>query len=90
LDNFLVWASSSTSTSLGRSLQTSPALCHVVPAVSWFFSSSTTFFKPSFVRWYNVLEPNEPPPITTTSASLGIASGGLISSLYNNIRYYCN
>lgn len=43
--------------------------CQVEPAVSSDFSSRTTSFIPPFAKWYAILVPKAPPPITTTSAS---------------------
>ena len=51
------------STSLGRSRQTKPAVCQVVPAVSWSFSSKTVLVTPRLAKWYNVWHPRLPPPI---------------------------
>lgn len=43
--------------------------CHVDPAVNSDFSKSMTSFIPFLARWYAILVPTTPPPITTTSAS---------------------
>ena len=42
--------------------------CHVEPAVSSVFSSNITSFIPALARWYAILVPTAPPPITTVSA----------------------
>src|SRR5258708_4651802 len=46
----------------------SPAACQVEPAASSERSMSTTSDQPFFARWYSVLTPTAPPPITTTRA----------------------
>src|ERR671911_696426 len=45
-----------------------PAACQVEPAVSSVRSTSTTSDQPLCARWYSVLTPTTPPPITTTRA----------------------
>src|SRR5438552_2925406 len=56
---------------VARRRPTSPAACHVVPPASWFCSSSTTSFQPSFARWYATLQPTIPPPTMRTLLSVG-------------------
>ncbi len=46
----------------------SPAACQVDPAVSSARSSKTTSVKPLRAKWYSVLTPTTPPPITATRA----------------------
>src|SRR5436305_10356398 len=58
-----------------RSCPTSPAACHVLPAVSAVFSSSRTSRWPSFARWYAIEQPIAPPPMMTMRA----ASGSLLT-----------
>src|ERR1700730_4828764 len=43
-----------------------PAACQVEPAVSSARSSSTASVQPLSAKWYSVLTPTAPPPITTT------------------------
>jgi hypothetical protein len=51
-----------------------PAACQVEPEVSSSRSTSTTSSQPSFTRWYSVLQPTTPPPITTTRAWVFMAA----------------
>src|SRR3954471_10642320 len=44
----------------------SPAACQVEPAVNSVRSSKATSFQPFLVRWYRVLTPTTPPPMTNT------------------------
>ena len=62
-----------------RSWPTSPAACHVEPLVSLLRSSTTISLRPSFARWYAVLQPMMPPPMMTISAWEGMA--GIESTL---------
>jgi hypothetical protein len=61
INKSLVVPKSWISTSLGRSRQIKPAVCHVVPAVKRAFSSKTAR-TPRRANWYSVLHPAEPPP----------------------------
>ena len=59
-----------------RTCETSPAACHVVPAVSPTRSITTTSVHPSRARWYAIEAPMIPPPTIATRAPAGGASIG--------------
>src|SRR3954451_7519612 len=52
----------------GLNAVTRPAAWHVEPAVRTAFSTSRTSVQPASARWYAMLQPVIPPPITTTRA----------------------
>jgi hypothetical protein len=76
INKSLVVPKSWISTSLGRSRQIKPAVCHVVPAVKRAFSSKTAR-TPRRANWYSVLHPAEPPP--------GIKTNSVDT---NSLKYY--
>ena len=55
-----------------------PAACQVEPAVISVRSISTTSDQPNLTRWYNVLTPTTPPPMTTTRACVFMCSRFLL------------